>query len=179
MAEAIEMNGLDPIEETNKTPPEDEEASLIDDDNPLDTSIPVLIGLKPEFIGTAPNVGRDVGVMRTSFVHEKKNFLKEALKVNLNKGDGPSSTILYDTLELTRGQKTGKNNGAKFKGVKIIILKNNGYEYSSNTKARSAINEFKELLVRARAENAKTNKGKIEKKLEEEGIVNPPVELVD
>ena len=64
LAEAIEMNDLDPIEETNKTPPEDEEASLIDDDNPLNTS---------------------VRVMRRAFVHEKKNFLKEALKVNLNK----------------------------------------------------------------------------------------------
>ena len=177
MAEAIEMDNLDPIEET---PPEneEEETNLIDNDNPLDTSIPVPTGFNPD-IGVVLDVRRDVGVMRRAFVHDKKNFLKEALKVNLNKGNGPNSAILHYNLELTRGQRTGKNNGAKFKGVKIIMLKNNEYEYSSNTKARSAINEFKELLGRTRAEHARTKEGKTEKKLEEEGIGNPPVELIE
>ena len=101
------------------------------------------------------------------------------MKTNLNKGDGPNSTILFDNLVITTDQRTGKNNGAKFKNVKIIIIKNNEYEYSSNIKARSAINEFKELLSKAQAEHAKTNKGKIEKTLRDEGIADPPVELVE
>ena len=104
------MDDLDPVDETNEAPPEDEE-----EEANLDISIPVPAGFNPD-IGAAPDVGRDIGVMRMAFVHDKKNFLSEALKVNLNKGDGPSSTTLYDNLLLTRGQRIRKNNGAKFRG---------------------------------------------------------------
>ena len=78
-----------------------------------------------------------------------------------------------------RGQRTGKNNGAKFRGLKIIILKNNEYDYSSNRKAASKIREFKDLLAKAKAEHAKTNECRIENRLEDEGIVNPPAERID
>ena len=52
MAEAIEMDDLDHVEETNEVPPEDED---IDNDNPLDISIPVPSEFSPD-IGAAPNV---------------------------------------------------------------------------------------------------------------------------
>ena len=61
----------------------------------------------------------------------------------------------------------------------MLIIKNNEYEYSSNIKARSAINEFKELLSKAQAEHPINNEGKIEKTLRDEGIADPPMELVE
>ena len=179
MAETIELDNLErPTEDTNEIGAEDEEETNLIDDNELNRSIPVPTGFNPD-IGAVPNIRRDAGVMERAFVYDKKNFLKEALKTNLNKGDGPNSTILFDNLVITTDQRTCKNNGAKFKNVKIIIIKNNEFGYSSNIKARSAINEFKELLSKAQAEHAITNEGKIEKTLRDEDIADPPMELVE
>ena len=84
-----------------------------------------------------------------------QKFLKDALNENLNKDDGPNSTKLFDDLQLTVNQKTGKNNAAKFRGVKILILKNGKYEYSKNeaAKIQSTIRDFLDILGKAKIEH--------------------------
>ena len=130
------MNEENEEEETNLD--DNDDNNPIDNDNPIDDdkNAPTPARFDPNI----PNVGRDAGVMRRSFARNKKNFLKK-----INKGDGSNSKILFDNLQLTFDQRTGKNNGAKFKGAKNIVFKNGEYEYSSNVKARSTINDFKQL----------------------------------
>ena len=91
------------------------------------------------------------------------------MDVSLNKGDGPNSMIIFDNLQLTNDQRSGKNNGAKFKGVKILIVKDGRYEYSSNSNKETtqAIAEFKATLEKAKAEHAKTAVGETEKQFKE------------
>ena len=107
--------------------------------------------------------------MKRVFTLDRKNFLKNALNVSLNKGDGPNSTILFDNLQLTNDQRTGKNNGAKYKGAKIIVVKDGKYviSASSDKKIVSAIKEFNETLKKAKAEHEKTLVGMIEKSIYE------------
>ena len=82
-------------------------------------------------------------------------------------------------MSLTNDQRTKKNNGAKYKGVKILVLKNGEYDYSTNTNKRTTdtIREFKQTLEKAKAEHDKTLDGQTEKRLEEdEGVTNPSSE---
>ena len=133
--------------------------------------------------GSVPIVGRyDVGVVKRHIIHDKKQFLKDGLGITVNKGDGPSSTTLYDELKVTyskkkngktngdgpspttlydelrtaTSKKNGKINGALYKGKKILILKNGKMEYSTDMSKVRYVNEFKELLKKAHAEHQKT-----------------------
>ena len=184
MAENIELGEIgdcnEPAEEDNVD--EEEETNLGGDDllfdnNDLNKSIPVPSGFNPD-IGKAPNIKRDVGIMRRVFTRDRKAFLRDALYINLKKGDGPNSTILFDNLHLTNDQRTGKNNGAKYKGGKIIVLKNGNFDYSTNTNKRTTdtIREFKLTLEKAKVEHAKTLDGQTEQSLENEGVINPSSE---
>ena len=133
----------------------DESILIIDGSNPIfnrpdaDTST----SERPE--GSVPNVRRDAGVMKRHIIHDRKQFLKDGLGITVNKGDGPSSTTLYDELRTTIG-KNGKINGAKDKGKKILIMKNVKMEYSTDMSKVRYVNEFKELLKKAHAEHQKT-----------------------
>ena len=193
MAENIELGEIgerenDFEEETNQ----DEETNLDEDtnldnedlllgDNELNKSIPVPSGFNPDVVNreTFRNARRNDGVLRRVYIQDKRNFLRDAIEVNLKKGDGPNSSILLDNLSLTSDQRTGKNNGAKYKGVKIFVLKNGEYDYSTNSNKRTTdtIKEFKQTLEKAKAEHAKTLDGQTEKRLEEdEGVTNPSSE---
>ena len=135
----IELDNLDREEERESQAAEEEDTSFTED-RPGDTSILIIDGSNPVFTrlddpstpgGDIPNIGRDAGVMRRYIIHDKKQFLKNGLGITVNKGDGPNSTILYDELRTTTG-KSGKNNGATYKGKKILILKNGNIEYSTD-----------------------------------------------
>ena len=91
--------------------------------------------------------------------------------MRLNKGDAPNSTTIFDNLQLTNDQRSGKNNGAKYKGVKIIVMKDGRYEYSTNSaeKTTNTIVEFKVTLEKAKAEHEKTAIGDVERQLEDFG----------
>ena len=91
--------------------------------------------------------------------------------MSLNKGDGTNSTTIFDNLQLT-DLRLGKNNGAKYNKVKIIVTKDGRYEYSSSSdkKTTQAIAEFKATLEKAKAKHAKTAIGDMEKQLEDFGV---------
>jgi hypothetical protein len=88
--------------------------------------------------------------MKRSYTLDKKNFLKKELGVNINKGDGPSSTIIFDKMKLIVNKTGTKINGATFKDVKIIISKNGKMIYSADKNKESVVNEYKELIRKAK-----------------------------
>ena len=148
---------------------QEEETNFDDEDRHGDESILIIDGSNPIFNrldadtstsegpgGSVPNVGRDVGVMKRYIIHDKKQFLKDGLGITVNKGDGPSSTTLYDELRTTTSKKNGKINGALYKGKKILIMKNGKMEYSTDMSKVRYVKEFKELLKKAHAEHQKT-----------------------
>ena len=157
---------LKEIEESNLEEDENEETNLDDvEDLEWDESILVPQGFNPD-LGKVPDDPRG---LKRIFTQDRKKFLKTALSVSLNKGDGPNSTTIFDNLQLTNDQRSGKNNGAKYKGVKIIVVKDGRYEYSTNSaeKTMQTIAEFKATLEKAKAEHEKTAIGDTEKRLEE------------
>ena len=101
--------------------------------------------------------------------NDRKIFLKNALNVSLNKGDGPNSTTLFDNLQLTNDQRSGKNNGAKYKGTKIIVVKDGEYTFSTSAdkRTRSAVSDFKTILEKAKIQHGKTAAAQVEEQLEE------------
>ena len=155
----------------------EEETSFIDNDRRLDESILIPIdGSRPS--GSTPNIRRDVGVMKRSYTLDKKDFLKTELGVNINKGDGPSSTIIFDKMKLTVNKARTKINGATFKDVKIIISKNGKMIYSTDKNKESVVNEYKELIRKAKIEHSKTPAGLVEEQLERHNL-DAPQELLD
>ena len=62
---------------------------------------------------------------------------------------------MYDELRTTTG-KSGKINGATYKGKNILILRNGKIEYSTEHSNARYVNEFKDLLRKADAEHRKT-----------------------
>ena len=116
----------------------------------IDTSNPVFT--RPDDDSLIPNPKRDAGVIRRHIIHDKKQFLKTGLGITVNKADGPNSTILYDELKTVTG-KSGKINGATYKGKKILILKNGKMEYSTDKSKAQYVNEFKGLLKKAHVEH--------------------------
>ena len=151
------------IEETNLDREEDDDFGTLEwDDGPH--------GFYPD-LGDIPDNFR--GLKRT-ITQERKIFLKNALAVSLNKGDGKNSRIIFDNLQLTNDLRSGKNNGAKYKGVKIIVTKDERYEYSSSSdkKTTQTIAEFKATLEKAKAEHEKTAIGDTEKQFRDLGVKN-------
>ena len=163
-------------EETNLGGTDDLEWDNTQDDPNQSISVPQ--GFNPD-LGEAPEAPR--GFMKRIFTHDRKIFLKNALNVSLNKGDGPNSTTLFDNLQLTNDQRTAKNNGAKYKGVKIIVVKDGEYTFSTSAdkKTRNAITDFKATLEKAKLEHAKIAVGETEKQFEDAGVDDPTQEHVD
>ena len=163
-AEGGEDEGTEGVEGTEETNLDDGEgAGNLEWDN----SILVPQGFNPD-LGKIPDDPR--GLKRV-FTQDRKIFLKNALSVRLNKGDGPNSTTIFDNLQLTNDQRSRKNNGAKYKGVKIIVMKDRRYEYSTNSaeKTTKTIAEFKATLEKAKAKHEKTAIGDVERQLEDFG----------
>ena len=170
-SEEIELMELKANDDDDEGPNEVRETNL--DDNDDDGNLewddgPQ--GFYPDW-GDIPDDFR--GLKRT-ITQERKIFLKNALAVSLNKGDGKNSRIIFENLQLTNDLRTGKNNGAKYKGVKIIVTKGERYEYSSSSdrKTTRAIEEFKDTLEKAKAEHENTAIGDTEKQFRDFGVEN-------
>ena len=111
---------MEEIEGNDEGDEEGSEETNLDDVENLegdDNSLLVPQRFTPD-LGDIPDDPR--GLKRV-FTRDRKIFLKNALDVSLNKGDGPNSKILFENLQLTNDQRSGKTKGAKFKGVKIIV----------------------------------------------------------
>ncbi|CAB4035869.1 Hypothetical predicted protein, partial [Paramuricea clavata] len=161
----------------------EEETSFIDNDGRRDESILISVGFNPDVdgsrpSGSTPNIRRDAAVMKRAHTLDKKDFLRKELGVNINKGDGPSSTIIFDKMKLTENKDGTKISGATFKDVKIIISKNGKMIYSADKKKESVVNEYKELIRKARIEHSKTPAALVEEQLERQNL-DAPQELVD
>ena len=173
--EEIEMEEIEGDDEGDE---EGTEETNLDDDTEGDENLEwdddsILVPKGPQ--GFNPDLGDipdDPRGLKRVFTRDRKIFLKNALDVSLNKGDGLNSKILFDNLQLANDQRSGKNNGAKSKGVKIIVVKDRRYKYSSNSneKTTQAIAEFKATLDKAKAEHGKTAIGETEKQFNDAGV---------
>jgi hypothetical protein len=81
-------------------------------------------------------------------------------------------------MKLTVNKARTKINGATFKDVKIIISKNGKMIYSTDKNKESVVNEYKELIRKAKIEHSKTPAGLVEEQLERHNL-DAPQELVD
>ena len=84
------------------------------------------------------DLGRGIGVRRRAYTEDKKSLLRE-MGVNVNKGDGPSSTAVFERLRVTenrKGQRVGE-----FEGKKIFVRK--GKVFTEDKRMTSKVNEFK------------------------------------
>ena len=150
------------IEETNLDDIGDDDGNLDLDDGPRGSYL------------ESGDIPDDFKGLKRIITQERKTFLRNVLAVSLNKGDGPNSKTIFDNLQLTNDLRSKKNNGAKYKGVKIIVTKDGRYEYSSSSdkKTTQAIEEFKATLEKAKAEHEKTAIGDVEKQLEDFGSLS-------
>ena len=171
----IEMKDLGTLNEVEEEIADEEETEIVDQDDEDQERLQRLrdpnasIVVPQDFNPDQDGVPDPPSGLKRVFTRDRKIFLKNALNVSLNKGDGPNSTILFDNLQLTNDQRTGKNNGAKYKGTKIIVVKDGKHvmSASSDKKIVSTIKEFNETLEKAKAEHEKTLVGTIEKSIYE------------
>ena len=139
MAENIELVDLDPNLPDDYEEEQQQEETNVDAEDPdwRDESVIIINGSNPD---ATKNVRKDVGsklgkmagVIRRGYVEDQKNLREIGIK-NINKGDGPNATTLFDKLRLTHNEK-GKISGAEFDGVKIIVLKGKTLMYTENAK---------------------------------------------
>ena len=125
--------GLDGLGDLGKDrPPEDdrgeeeEEETTLDDDleseNVLDMNIdPNIRGNLDAARMTDRELGVSIAGKKRTITWAKKAILRK-LNINVKKGDGPNSKLLFERLGLTEGKK-GNVNGADFDGLKIIVQK--------------------------------------------------------
>ena len=179
----IEMKDLDRLKEVEEEIAAEEETNIDDDDRDEllvrkkqnlrtggerrdpNVSITFPQGFNPDIEGV-PETPKG---LKRIFTNDRKIFLKNALNVSLNKGDGPNSTTLFDNLQLTNDQRSGKNNGAKYKGTKIIVVKDGEYKFSTSAdkKTRNAVEDFKTVLEKAKIEHGKTAAAEVEEHFDE------------
>ena len=157
MDEDIELDNLGdrPVEEEEA---EEEETNI--DTDWRDESVVIIGGFGPEIREGLDEekkadreLGKKLGAMRRSYREDKKNLLRE-MRININKGDGPSAKTVFEKLKVTVNRK-GKMNGAEFDGVRIIVQKGKKLEYTEDVKKLPKVNEFKELVKNAELEHKK------------------------
>ena len=100
-----------------------------------------------------PNPRKDAGVIRIAYTEDKKSLLRE-MNININKGEGPSAKAKFEKLKVTVNRK-GRVNGAENDGTRIIVQKGKKLVYTEHVKKASKVNEFTELVERAKRENDK------------------------
>ena len=98
--------------------------------------------------------------IKRSYAEDKKNILRE-LRININKGDGPSANTLFEKLKVTVNRKV-KFNGAEFDGIGIIVQKGKKLEYTEDAKKAAKVNEFKELVKNSELEHQNTSVALVE-----------------
>ena len=174
--EEIELRELEEAEAEDREDDEgDSETNLDEDDENLEWDDSIVVpsgsqGFSPDpYLGPQGDIPNVLRGLKRTITQDKKIFLKNALSVSLNKGDGTNSNsrTIFENLQLTNDLRSGKNNGAKYNRVKIIVVKDGRYEYSSSSdkKTTRAIAEF-----RATLEKAKAAIGDVEKQLEDFGV---------
>jgi hypothetical protein len=180
----MEMNELDEQERGEQERSEQEEETNFDDDGRHgDENILIIDGSNPIFNrlddeedadldikSRVKKMGKSDGKVKRYIIHTKKQFIKNGLGATINMGDGPSSTTLYDELRITTSKKSGKINGALYKGKKILIMKNGKMERSTAARNERYVNEFEELLKKAHAEHQKTPAAQVEGHQETQGL---------
>ena len=149
----IELDNIDRQEEEQQEGQKEE--TNIDDWR--DQSIVVIDTSNPDAI---PNPRKDAGVIRRAYTEDKKSLLRE-MCININKGDGPSAKAVLKKLKVTINRK-GRVNGAEYNGIRIIVQKGKRLEYTEDVKKASKVNEFKELVERAKRERDKTGVAVVE-----------------
>ena len=157
----IELNNLDKPEEEPEE--QQEQETNIDDDDWRDQSIVIIDTSNPD--AEIPNPRKDAGVI--------KSLLRE-MGININKGDKPSARTVFEKLKVTVNRK-GRVNGAEYDGIRIIVQDGKKLRYAKN--AKNKVNEFKELVERAKREHNKTGSAVIEEAVPDvtvnEDLVNP------
>ena len=116
-----------------------------------------------------PNVKKDAAGMKRAHTEDVKNLLREFLNTNVNKNDSKFSENLIERIRLTANQK-GEINGAEFDGVKIIVLEKDRLRFSTNKNFKSKIDEFNDLVEKAKEERSGTAMGFAEE------FINVPVD---
>ena len=152
----IELDNLGerPVEEEEETGEEETNTDWRDE------SVIIIGGFNPEIwegLDEEKNadreLGKKLGAIKRSYTEVKKTLLRE-LRININKGDGPSAKTLFEKLKVKVNRK-GKINGAEFDGVRIIVQKGKKLEYTEDVKKLSKVNEFKKLVQKAKLEHKK------------------------
>ena len=142
-------------------PPEDgreEEETGFDDhwgsENVLDMSIDPNIRGNFDAARTADReLGVSIAGKKRTITWAKKAILRK-LNINLKKGDGPNSDLLFERLGLTEGKKSNIN-GAEVDGVKIIVQKGKILVFTEDAKV-SKLNKFNSLVRKAQEEHSTT-----------------------
>ena len=148
----------------------DESILIIDGSNPIFNRLDVEEDTDLDIESRLKKMGKSDGAVRRHIIHTKKQFIKYGLGVNVNKGDGPSSTTLYDELITTTSKKDGRINGALYKGKKILVMKGGEMAWSEDKSKVRYVKEFEELLKKAHAEHQKTPAAQVEGHLEAQGL---------
>ena len=156
MADIHELDNLDRQEEEQQQ--ETQQETNIDHDDWRDQSIVSIETSNPD--AEIPNPRKDAGVIRTAYTEDKKSLLGE-IGININKGDGPSAKAVFEKLKVTINRK-GRVNGAEYDGIRIIVQKGKRLEYTEDVKKASKVNEFKELVERAKRKHDKTGAAVVE-----------------
>ena len=107
-----------------------------------------------------PNPRKDASVIRRAYTEDKKSLFRE-MGININKGDGPSAKAVFEKIKVTVNRK-GRVNGAEYDGTRIIVQKGKRLVYTGDVKKASKVNEFKELVERAKREHDKTGAAVVE-----------------
>ena len=109
-----------------------------------------------------PNVKKDAAGMKRAYTEDVKDLLREFLKTNVNKNDGKFSENLIERIRLTANQKG--------EIIKIIVWEKDGLRFSTNKNFKSKIDEFNDLIEKAKEERSGTAMGFAEE------FINVPVD---
>ena len=155
---------LDDLDDKPEEEPEEQEEQETNIDDWRDQSIVIIDTSNPDATNVRGNLdamrdadrelGKRVGVIRRGYTEDKKSLLRE-MGVNINKGDGDATKVIFEKLKVTLNGK-GKINGAEYDGAKIIVQKGKRLAFSEDKKLKSKVNEFKELVKMAEQEHGET-----------------------
>ena len=140
----IELDNLD--DKPEEEPEEQQEQETNIDDDWGDQSIVIIDTSNPD--AKIPNPRKDAVVIRRAYTEDKKSLLRE-MGVNINKDDGPSAKTVFEKLKITVNRKV-RVNGAEYDGTRIIVQKGKRLVYTEDVKKAYKVNEFKELVKRAK-----------------------------
>ena len=120
----IEMRNRNIEEEEEERKNEEEETSFNNDDehnrsiNIINTSNSKSKYSRVDYRKYIPDINKDVRSIRKSLTNDRRNLSKKIFNVNLEKKNGPNSSILLDDTVFVRSEKT-ENIFIEFEGKRI------------------------------------------------------------